>query len=417
MTLGSVLGGRNARHRRWQTVLSVAAIATAVALPVVLISVGGGVADHELASLRSSGYQLIVSGSGTHGISNAHNATTKIESIPGVAAAVPILSVPIDAVLGAGSYSGVLAEGVIPGSFPLTLGPTEGPLFPSVLPLGDPTDTIHWDGGSYAGPASWDVLVSTTFQQTFGVQVGNTLVLSPTVNASLGIAFNVTGVFGVPPLIGVPTGVYAVLLPLSDLQVLAHLASGPGTVVPDAADTLEVVAQAAVASNPAALAALRATIQGHFPGYTVTTLSEQAQQLEQASSLLTGFYLALSSVGLTVGVMFLALVLLRRVEGDQRSIGIRRALGVPRSRIVLGILEEGALLAALGGTFGVFAGWAIVRGLATWATSTVQLAAELAIFEPSTLVSIALGVTGLSLLASLLAARRALALDVLEALR
>lgn len=417
MTMRGFFGGRAARHRRWQSVLSVAAIAAAVALPVVLISVGGGVADHELASLRSSGYQIVVSGAGAHGIEDAHKASTKVEGLTGVRAASPILTVAVDAFNRTGAFSGVLGEGVVPGSFALTLGPAEQGLFPIPLPLGDPTDALHWKNGTYGGPATWDVLVSTTFAQSFRVAVGDQLVLSPTTDPLLGISFNVTGLFGVPLLFGQPSGAYAVLVPLSDLQVLVHLASGAGTVIPDAADTIEVVAEPSVASDTSALAALRATIQGQFRYYTVTMLSEEARQLEEAASLLTGFYLALSSVGLTVGVMFLALVLLRRVEADRRSIGIRRALGVPGRRIVAGIVEDGAVLAAAGGGLGVAAGWAVVRGLERWATSTVQQAAELARFDPGTLAMIVLGVVGLSLLASLLAARRALSVDVLEALR
>jgi putative ABC transport system permease protein len=127
--------------------------------------------------------------------------------------------------------------------------------------------------------------------------------------------------------------------------------------------------------------------------------------------------LALSSVGLTVGLLFLALVLLRRVESDRRSIGIRRALGLSGRSIAREILVGGAILALLGGATGVVAGYLIVEVLATWATSAVREAAQLAVFSPLELTELVAGVVGLSLLAGAVATRAALRIPITEALR
>ena len=51
--------GGSLRHVRLQSVLAVAAIAAAVALPVVLISVGGGVSSHELSEIQNAGYRIV----------------------------------------------------------------------------------------------------------------------------------------------------------------------------------------------------------------------------------------------------------------------------------------------------------------------------------------------------------------------
>ena len=154
-----------------------------------------------------------------------------------------------------------------------------------------------------------------------------------------------------------------------------------------------------------------------FPYYGVSSLTQEAQQLQSASGVLTGFYLALSSVGLTVGLLFLALVLLRRVEADRLSIGIRRALGIPGRSIATEIVRDGAMLALTGELFGLLAGYLIVEGIATWTTSTVQEAAKLAIFDPLVLGELVVGVVALSLLASAVATRSALRLEISEALR
>jgi ABC-type antimicrobial peptide transport system permease subunit len=306
---------------------------------------------------------------------------------------------------------------VVPTEFTPTLGPTENGLFPQPLPLGDPTDTVHYANGTYRGPATYDVLLSTPYADAYGITVGDRILLSPSTNTSLGTEYNVTGVFGVPPTVLGPTGAFAVLLPLSDLQVMTGFAGGPSATVTDAADTVQVAVTGSVADNPAALGAVRAEVQGIVPYYSVTSLNQEAQQLQSASGVLTGFYLALSSVGLTVGLLFLALVLLRRVESNRRSIGIRRALGIPGRTIAVGIAAEGLGLAVAGALAGLVGGFVLVESLARWASAAVQEAAALAVFDPIILAELVAGVAGLSLLASALATRSALRLDITEALR
>jgi len=405
------------RHGRLQAILAVAAIATAVALPVVLISVGGGVAAHELNDLENAGYQIVISAVGLHGIAHAHPLTQRILGLASVTAVSPVLGVAIDVFAGSGGAVPALAEGIIPDQFVTTLGPTESGLFPNPLPLGDPTDEVHYDGGSYDGPASNDVLISSPFAQAYSISAGSHLTLSPVANSSVGIEYNVTATFGVPLGSLGQTGAFALLLPLSNLQVMTGYANGSGAPVVDAADTVEVAAGGSVSTDPSALAALQSQIQSLVPYYSVSSLTQEAEQLQSASSVLTGFYLALSSVGLTVGLVFLTLILLRRVETDRRSIGIRRAVGVPGRMVVGEVLLEAMTLSSLGALGGVLAGYLMVEYLATWGTGAVQDAASLAQFVPLTLIELVLGIVGLSLLAGALAARAALRLDLAEALR
>jgi FtsX-like permease family/MacB-like periplasmic core domain len=410
-------GGGRLRHTRLQAILAVAAIAAAVALPVVLVSVGGGVSAHELANLQNAGYQIVVSAAGEHGIAHAHALESRILGLSSVAAASPVLSVPIDAFPAGGGATPVLAEGIIPGEFGPTLGPTESGLFPLPLPLGDPTDSLHYDNGTYAGPATYDVLVSSPFAQALHVTTGDHIALGPTANLTGTVSYDVTGTFGVPPTALGPTGAFAVLVPLSNLQVMTDFANGASAPVADAADSLEVAVIPSVTTQPATISSIRDEIQALVPYYGVSSLSQEAEQLESASAVLTGFYLALSSVGLSVGLVFLTLVLVRRVETERRSIGIRRAIGEPAASIAAYVVGDGLLLAVSGALGGVVVGYLIVEGLATWATSTVQEAAQLAEFVPLTLAEIVGGVVVLSLLAGAWASRSALRLNLAEALR
>jgi ABC-type antimicrobial peptide transport system permease subunit len=415
-----LFGSGRTRHLRVQTALAIAAVAAAVALPVILISVGSGVAQHEITQIQNSGYQIVVSASGEHGIELAHNFSKAFAKLGSVAAASPILSVGIDAFYGGHNATPVLAEGVIPSAFSSTLGP-DASLFPSPLPLGDPTDAIHFANGTYSGPATLDALVSVPFANNFGVTIGSSIELAPAPNRTLGVTYTVTGTFGVPQgTLGLgPTAAYAAVLPLSDLQLLAGYArtGGSNSGVLDSADTIQVALVGSSSTSVATINQVAGEIQSLVPNYGVSTLNQQAAQLRQASAVLTAFYLALSSVGLSVGLVFLALVLLRRVESQRRSIGIRRALGIPNRTVALEMVGQGFALAGSGAVVGVAAGFVADNILARYATGAVAEAAHLAIFDPITLLALVTGVLGLSVLASGVAARAALRIDIVEALR
>jgi hypothetical protein len=407
------------RHHRLQAILTIAAIATSVSLPVVLLSVGGGVSEHEIEQLQNAGYEIVVSASGIHGVNQAHTLAISIDRIASVAAASPVLSVAVDAFAASGGPQPVLVEGVLPASFTATEGPTERALFPAPLPLGDGSDSVHYAQGSYAGAATWSVLVSSPFLASSGEHVGSSLVLSPTADRTAGVRFNITGVFGVPPTSLGPTAAFGMVVPLSDLQLLVGLAAASASGAPplDAADTVQVALAGGAAGDPAQIARVASAIQGLVPFYGVSSLTDQVDHVRAASSVLTGFYLALSSVALTVGLIFLALVLVRRVESQRRSIGVARAIGVPGRLIAGGIVRAGLMLSAIGAGLGVVGGIALVLILQRFGGPAVELAAGLAVFDPRTLLGLTLGVVALSLAASAIATRYALRLSIPEALR
>ncbi len=406
-------------HLAWQTTFAALAIATSVALPVVLLSVGGGVSDHEIDDLENAGYEVSISAPGLHGISDAHALALRIEGLSGAGAASPILSAPIDVFPPTGGPHPTLAEGVVPGAFDATQGPSTRSLFPDPLPLGDPTDAIHYANGTYSGPATDDVLLSAPFASSLSVGVGSTVALAPTANGTAEVPFEVTGILGSASTLLGPTAAYAVVLPLSDLQVLTGFARANGTsgALLDSADTIQVALSGAASASPSAVDRLAEEIQALVPYYGVSSLQSQAQQLRQASAVLDGFYLALSSVGLTIGLIFLALVLVRRVETERRSIGIRRAIGLPAGQIARLTGRWALGLAASGVVGGVIGGWILVEGLARFGPPEVQAAVDLAVFDWSELGLLGVAILALSLVASLAATRAALRLSLPEALR
>jgi putative ABC transport system permease protein len=406
-------------HTALQDLLAVAAIATAVALPVVLLSVGGGVSSHERSALQSSGFEVTVSAPGAHGIGNVHALAGEIQAVPNVSSVSPVLSMAVDLFGPNGAREPALAEGVLPGPFVATLGPAERGLFPAQVHLGDPNDAVHFANGTYNGPATNEILLAGPTATALGVSAGGTIGVGNGVNASAATAFTVTGEFGTPPGPLGPVAAFAVVLPLSDLQLLTGAARANGTsgTLLDSADTIEVALVSPAASDAVAVGRAADAIQGLVPYYSVTTLSDQIVQLDQASAVLTGFYLALSGTAIVIGLLFLTLVLLRRVEAERRSIGIRRAIGLPRRTIVAGLVGRAGAISAAGVLLGALAGYVAVEVLRRFGTGQVPAIAALAVFDPVTLAELGLGTVVLCLLASAAAARAALRLPLAEALR
>ncbi len=408
---------RTLRHRTAQTLLAIAAIAAAVALPVVLLSVGGGVYSHELSSIEEAGYSISVDSAASHGISGAHNLSVAIDAISGVAAASPILSVPVDLFAPGGTVVPVLAEGVIPAAFTLTQSAADRALLPPSISLGDPEDSIHYDNGTYAGPASAELLLSTPLLETLNLSTGGVVGLSPSSNASSGSAFTIQGSFGLPPGILGPSPLFVALLPLSQLQSLVGLAHSPTGALLDSADSVQVAMTPALSASPAAVQRVASEIQKLVPYYSVTSLLQQTTEIQNAQAVITGFYVGLSSIGLIVGLLFLVIILLRRVEQERQSIGIRRAIGVPGWMVAQGIVMEALGLTVGGVVVGIAGGVTTVALLARYGSGTVSDIARLAVFSPVELGLLAVALVALALLASALPVRRALRLSLPEVLR
>jgi putative ABC transport system permease protein len=400
-------------------ILAVVAMAAAITLPVVLLSVGGGVSSHEIARLQASGYQIVVSGPGTAGIDLAHQRVDQIAAIPSVGAVSPTLTRPLDLRGPGGRWVPLLAEGIIPSAYYATLGSTASQVFSAPPNLGDPTDMIHYQNGSYAGPVSPDVLVNTTLAQADHLTVGDSVTLAPAANGSGAVTYTVTGTFNVVASLFSTSGNYGIYLPLSNLQVLTGLARtgpGPGGLL-DAADSIHVGLTGTASTSPTQIARVVAALHALLPYYGVSTLSQEASQLEGAASILNGFYLVLSSVGLAIGFVFLTLVLVRRVEAERREIGIRRALGLPSRSIAATIVARAVLLGGAGALLGVASGIGTVTVLARVGSAPVQAASRLAVFSPVQLIALGVGALALAGVASAFAVRRALRLPLPEALR
>jgi len=145
--------------------------------------------------------------------------------------------------------------------------------------------------------------------------------------------------------------------------------------------------------------------------FTVTTQAAMLSVFDNVMNVVTMSVGAIAGISLLVGAIGILTMMWIAVGERTAEIGLARAIGATRRQIHVLFLLEAAALATAGGTLGVLAG----LGLA----AVLRLAVPgLPVHTPVLFVVVAVAVSvATGLLSGLLPARRAAALDPIEALR
>ena len=144
------------------------------------------------------------------------------------------------------------------------------------------------------------------------------------------------------------------------------------------------------------------------------TITPQQKMLEVFGTVLEAITFAVAAIGaisLLVGGVGILTILTIAVAERTPEIGLLRAIGATRTRILLLFLGEAALLAAAGGVAGLFIGWS-VAGLLKLVLPALPVQIPWLYALLAELVAVTVG-----LLAGVMPARRAALLDPLDALR
>jgi putative ABC transport system permease protein len=167
--------------------------------------------------------------------------------------------------------------------------------------------------------------------------------------------------------------------------------------------------------DPALLAGplreLARSLDPNVPMHNVRTMEELFfLRAVSLSTMLIQTVAAMGALGLLLAVMGLYALMAYSVGRRTREIGIRMAIGAGRRPVLGMVLKQGLALASAGVAVGLLASVAVVRLLAA-AMSGVSSS------DPVVLVALPLAVVGVTLVATLVPARRAALVDPVKALR
>jgi putative ABC transport system permease protein len=156
-------------------------------------------------------------------------------------------------------------------------------------------------------------------------------------------------------------------------------------------------------------------LRGLGPGtdndFNLSSADQIIRTFDQVSAAIGGVTVALAAVSLVIGGIGIANVMVIAVTERTREIGVRLALGAPRSAVLQQFLVEAAVLSGVGGLAGVLL--AVSLGL----LASLFLSGFSAV-PPGWAVGAGLGMSVITgILAGYLPARRAARLDPVEALR
>jgi putative ABC transport system permease protein len=155
-------------------------------------------------------------------------------------------------------------------------------------------------------------------------------------------------------------------------------------------------------------------IEAQVPNVAAMTAKDFDQQVGAATSILNSILVGIALISLAVGGLSVVNTMAMSIAERTREIGIKRAIGGSRSRIVRELVAESALMGFLGGSIGLLLGAIVVTVVneASRATGTV-------LFEltPGTALTAIVFATVLGALAGFFPAVHAARLDPVTALR
>jgi putative ABC transport system permease protein len=166
-------------------------------------------------------------------------------------------------------------------------------------------------------------------------------------------------------------------------------------------------------------AAMRAELTAIDPGLTVLGTGRAIDEVDRFISMIritTLTYGGIGVFGLLLACVGLAGITAYTVSQQTKAIGIRMALGARRGHVLRLVLAEALALVVVGTILGLGMAWATVRAMGSFFDSLATMT-ETTTSDPLLILGAPLLLALLTMLASIVPARRATRIDPLEALK
>ena len=194
-----------------------------------------------------------------------------------------------------------------------------------------------------ACPDGLEVLIERPYAEGAGVTTGSTVLVRPAVE-SRPCPARVAGIFEPPP--------DPATLNATRPRVLFHL---PHLQALTGRDT-EVDYFTVLARPGADLADLARDLEPLLPGAQVLPVSEVAERSSTTFRVVSRFHTAIAGITLIAGGVFLACIMILKVQERRVPIAASRLAGIPRRFLLWWTVTEAALLSVLGGVAGLGVG-------------------------------------------------------------
>jgi putative ABC transport system permease protein len=319
----------------------------------------------------------------------AISVADRIARLPGVAAVVPGVNMLLsDQMTGVSFGMPQMIEGQVAGA-----------------DHGLETFALHYASGRALTPddegANLTVLGSDLARQT-EARVGDTVTLR-------GEAFRVVGIL--EPTLTAPDG--TAMVPLAAAQRL-YVRSLPSLVAAKLDPATVASGLTVYPTSGAAADTVAAEIRTAAPDLEVMTGADFDRQIGSATGILNSILVGIALISLAVGGLSVINTMAMSVAERTREIGIKRAIGGGRRRIVRELVTESAVIGFLGGVVGLALGAALVVAVneAGRTSGTILFA-----LTPWTALTAVAFSTVLGAVAGLIPALHAARLDPVAALR
>ena len=211
----------------------------------------------------------------------------------------------------------------------------------------------------------------------------------------------------------IPSTAWPMVFYFDEPQNVAVKATSTDTMTKAGKAVADVLNETQLVSSPSAGEEGDITSSGNYTGtfsYRSQDLLQQAQQLQEMSNATNQQLIWIASISLLVGGIGVMNIMLVSVTERTAEIGLKKAIGAKKKRILMQFLTEAAVLTSLGGIIGVASG----IGLAELISNMMQI--PVAIDVTAILISVVFS-TLIGVVFGLLPAIKAANMNPIEALR